>query len=279
MKKLSVSLMLMIVFLTVGVNAQKGEITFSKSAKTTENTTEFKSGEFIFAHVKFAQPVAGMLTLSDKPVTFVTEFYSKGKMIDDEMFGFDLAKVKGAKQTTLILPIVSDPAGDIPLWGKNLFSTRLPASLAKLPEGSHEIEYKVKSYNYKDATESLAEGKFTLIIEAGAQAWFKKNEKDSYDAFTKRGVTTVDASARDVAMGVVGGKNVITLVNNCGKSVWMRKLGGSDKTEYRLAPGQEMKYDRDTGYLEEWNFTTKKWNTVSKIWEPGANGKANICGK
>lgn len=279
MKKKSPFLLLFLACFQLTVFAQSNSVTFSKTSKTAESTTEFKSGEFIYAHVKFPQAVAGMLTLSDKPVTFVTEFYSKNKLIDDEMFGFDLAKVKGSKQTTLILPIVSDPTVDIPLWGKNLFSIRLPASLAKLPEGKHEIEYKVKSYNYKDANESMAEGKFTLVIETGAQAWFKKNEKDSYDAFTKRGVSTVDVSERDLAMGVVGGKNVITLVNNCGKSVWMRKLGGSDKTEYRLANGQEMKYDRGTGYLEEWNFTTQKWNTISKIWEPGANGKANICGK
>jgi len=272
-------LILLLAVINLSATGQTGEITFSKSAKNAENTTVFKSGEFIFAHVKFKQTVAGLLALSDKPVTFVTEFYSNGKMIDDEMFGFDLAKVKNAQQTTLIFPIVSDPNADLPLWGKNLFSTRLPAALAKLPEGKHEIEYKVKSYNFKDAAESMAEGKFTLVIEVGAQAWYKKNEKESYDAFTKRGVTTVDVSERDLAMGVVGGKNVMTLINNCGKSVWLRKLAGSDKTEYRLSPGQDMKYDRDTGYLEEWNFTTQKWNTVSKIWEPDSKGKANICGK
>jgi len=59
----------------------------------------------------------------------------------------------------------------------------------------------------------------------------------------------------------------------------MRKASGSDKTEYRLSPGQTMRYDRDGGYLEEWNFGTKRWTTVTKVWSPGPDGKANICQK
>lgn len=277
MKKNKFLLVLAILVFSFSISAQTGEIKFSKSSKTIENAAEFKSGEFIFAHVKFAKPISEMLILEDRPVTFLTEYYSKGKMIDDEMFGFDVAKVKGAKQNSIILPIISDPSGDVPAFGKNLFSTRLPAALAKLPEGTHEIEYVVKSYNYKDASEAMASGKFTLVIESGASAWYKKNEKDSYDSMTKRGVSSVIASERDVAMGVVGGKSVVTLVNNCGRSVWLRKASGSDKREYRLSPGQDMKYDRDSGYLEEWNFGTKKWNTVTKVFEADSSGKAQIC--
>ncbi len=270
-------LILALLVVNFSISAQTGEIKFSKSSKSVEESAQFKSGEFIFAHVNFGKPLGTMLTLEDRPVTFLTEYYSKGKMIDGEMFGFDVAKVKGAKQTSMVFPIISDPAGDIPAFGKNLFATRLPAALAKLPEGRHEIEYLVKSYNYKDASEALASGKFTLVIESGASAWYKKNEKDSYDSMTKRGVSTVIASERDVAMGVVGGKSVITLVNNCGRSVWLRKASGSDKREYRLAPGQDLKYDRDSGYLEEWNFGTKKWNTVTKVFEADSSGKAQIC--
>jgi len=158
-----------------------------------------------------------------------------------------------------------------------LLTIRLPAALAKLAPGKYEIEFKLKSYNYKDAAETMSTGKFVLVMDAGAKAWYAKNEKDAYEALTKRGVTTVIASERDVAMGVVGGTNVITLVNNCGKSVWLRKASGSDKREYRLAPGQDMKYDRDTGYLEEWNFTTQRWGMLTKVWEPDSTGKAKIC--
>lgn len=220
-----------------------------------------------------------MLTFNDRPVTLTVEFTSKGKVLEEEMYGFDQAKVKGTKDSSFVIPVISDPAGDVPLWGKNLFAIRLPGALAKLPAGSHEIDFDLKSYNYKDAGESIAKGKFTLVIAADAKAFYAKNEKDSYDAMTKRGVSTVTASARDVAMGVVGGTNVISLVNNCGRSVWMRRASGPDKTEYRLSPGQSMKYDRDSGYLEEWNFGTKKWNIVSKVWAADSTGKANICTK
>ncbi len=263
----------------VVASGQAGEVVFSKSPKTADAATSFNSGDLFFAHVKTSQAISSMLTFNDRPVTLTVEFTSKGKVLEEEMYGFDQAKVKGTKDSSFVIPVISDPAGDVPLWGKNLFAIRLPGALAKLPAGSHEIDFDLKSYNYKDAGESIAKGKFTLVIAADAKAFYAKNEKDSYDAMTKRGVSTVTASARDVAMGVVGGTNVISLVNNCGRSVWMRRASGPDKTEYRLSPGQSMKYDRDSGYLEEWNFGTKKWNIVSKVWAADSTGKANICTK
>lgn len=263
----------------VAAAAQVGEVKFSKSPKTADGSTSFNSGEYIFAHIKTPQPIASMLTFNDRPVTLSVEFSSNGKLLDEEMYGFDQTKVKGAKDASFVLPVVSDPAGDVPLFGKNLFAIRLSGALAKLPVGSYEIAFDLKSYNYKDAGESIAKGKFTLVIGSDAKAFYAKNEKDSYDSMTKRGVSTVTASARDVAMGVIGGTNVVTLVNNCGRSVWMRKASSSDKTEYRLSSGQTMKYDRDSGYLEEWNFKTLKWATVSKVWSADSTGKANICAK
>ncbi|MFZ1700647.1 MAG: hypothetical protein WBO10_00790 [Pyrinomonadaceae bacterium] len=278
MKNLLASILFSLVFFG-SAYAQTGEVKFSRSPTTADGSLDFKSGEYVFAHIKTAQPIASMLTLNERPVTFLVEFSSKGNLLEEEMYGFDTAKVRGAKQAEFVLPVISDPAGDVPLFGKNLFAIRLPGALGKLSAGSHEIEFDLKSYNYKDAGESIAKDKFTLTIGADAKAFYAKNEKDSYDAMTQRGVSTVTASARDVAMGVVGGTSVITLVNNCGRSVWLRKALGSDKAEYRLSAGQTMKYDRDSGYLEEWNFGTKKWATVSKVWSADSTGKANICTK
>lgn len=272
-------LVLSCVFLSTTGFAQTAEIVFSKSSKNAEAASEFSSGEYIFAQVKFSKPLSGVLTFNDKPVTLIAEYYLKGKMIDDEMFGFEAANIKNSKQTSIVLPVISDTSNDVTTFGKNLFAVRLPASFAKLPDGKHEIEYKLNSYNFKDGSEPVAVGKFTLSIQSGAKIWYVQNEKDAMAAFSKRGITSVNVSARDAAMGVVGGTSVVTLVNNCGKSVWLRKAIGSDKTEYRLSPGQTMKYDRDSGYLEEWNFGTKKWNTVTKVWNSDANGKANICTK
>lgn len=279
MKKTVLHFVLVVLAFCQTTFAQSNEITFSKSPKTREIVTEFKSGEFIFAHLKFSQPISGILNITEKPVTLIAEYYLKDKMLDGEMFGFEAVHVKKSKANSIILPIISDTTIDVPAFGKNLFSTRLPAVLAKLPEGNHEIEFKLKSYEFKDGNELLVTGKFTIIIESGSRAWYQQNEKDAMAAFSKRGINSVVVSERDYAMGVVGGTSVVTLVNNCGKSVWLRKAIGSDKTEYRLAPGQTMKYDRDSGYLEEWNFGTKKWATVSKIWEPDTSGKANICSK
>lgn len=279
MKLRSILALCTILVFAFAAEAQTGEVKFSKSAKAADGSVEFNSGEFIYAHIAFPQAISGMLTLNERPVTLVAEFYSKGKMLEEDMFGFDTAAVRGSKQTSIVIPVVSDPAGDVPSFGKNLFSTRLPAELAKLPEGRHEIELQLKSYNFKDATEVMAKGTFTLVIAGGARAWYQKNGNEAFEAMAKRGVTSVNVSARDAAMGVVGGTSVITLVNNCGRSVWMRKASGSDKTEYRLSPGQTMRYDRDGGYLEEWNFGTKRWTTVTKVWSPGPDGKANICQK
>lgn len=278
MKRILFLILLVMIYAIVSF-AQTTEIKFSKSSKNAENVSEFKSGEFIYVHLKFAQPLANILTIGEKPTTLIAEYYNKGKMMDDEMFGFEAANVKKSKQSMVILPIISDTANDVNNYGKNLFSVRLPASLAKLPEGKHEIEFKLKSYEYKNGDEPLATGKFTLSVESGSTSWFKQNEKDAMAAFSKRGITSVDVSARDAAMGVVGGTSVITLVNNCGKSVWLRKANSSDKTEYRLAPGDTMRYDRDGSNLEEWNFGTQKWSGVTKVWTVNTNGRANICSK
>lgn len=279
MKTLTLSFLLAISAMLAAVEIRANEVRFSTSSTGTASATEFRSGEYIYAHVKFKTPPASVFSYNGRPVTFSAEFYSGGKMLEEEMFGFDETKVKGSKQDVIVFPVVSDPAVDVPAFGKNLFATRIGSEFGKLTPGRHEIEFRLKSYNYKDGSENMAVGKFTLIVEAGAAAWYKKNAAESYDAMVKRGVTTVTASARDIAMGVVGGTSVITLVNNCGRSVWLRKALGSDKTEYRLSPGQSMKYDRDSGYLEEWNFGTRKWNTVTKVWTPGPDGKANICQK
>lgn len=279
MKQKTTLLLTVMLFIAGNCLAQNGEVKFSKSPKSADGSTEFTSGEHIYAHVSFKVPIASLLKIENRPVNFTTEISSGGKLLEEEMFPFDQNVVRSSKSTTMIVPVISnpDPAADVPNFGKNLFAFRLPAVLAKTAPGSYEIEFVLKSYNFKDAGEPLAKGSFKLTIGAGSSAWFKTNEKDSYDALSARGVKGIVVSERDIQMGAVGGTNVITLVNNCGRSVWLRKASGSDKREYRLAPKQEMRYDRDAGYLEEWNFGTKKWTTVTKVWAPGPNGKANIC--
>lgn len=73
-----------------------------------------------------------------------------------------------------------------------------------------------------------------------------------------------------------GGPQIVTFVNNCKMTVWLRKCIGSDKREYRLSPGATMQYDLNDSYLEQWNFSTGKWGSIS--YKGVTDGsKINVC--
>lgn len=264
---------LVLVVMGISVSAQNVEIVFSKSLKETDKATEFKSGEYIYAHLKFNKPFAQVLTVGTTYISFTSELYAGSRLLAEEFSsGHDPDKVRNAKETTYIIPIVSNPDVDMFNLGTKKFAFEMPLGLSKLSPGTHEIQLKVKSGAYKDGSEYLATGKFTLTVDANGQAWYQKNEKDSRNAQVRKGSSAKVESYTETS-------SVITLVNNCGRSVWLRYALGSDKTEYRLGPGQTMKYNTDYGYLEEWNFGTKKWTTVKTMFKTDANGKANICTK
>ena len=84
---------------------------------------------------------------------------------------------------------------------------------------------------------------------------------------------------KSIFLGVLVVKHYKNVRSKGNRAIRKRKAGSSDKTEYRLSSGQTMKYDRDSGYLEEWNFKTLKWGTVSTVWSADSTGKANICAK
>jgi len=73
-----------------------------------------------------------------------------------------------------------------------------------------------------------------------------------------------------------GGPEIVTFMNNCKSTVWLRKSIGSDKKEFRLSPGGSMQYDLNDGYLEQWNFSTGKWGSIG--YKGTTDGsKINIC--
>lgn len=73
-----------------------------------------------------------------------------------------------------------------------------------------------------------------------------------------------------------GGPQIVTFVNNCKMTVWLRKNIGSDKREYRLSSGSTMQYDLNDGYLQQWNFSTGKWGSIG--YKGVTDGsKINIC--
>lgn len=258
--------------MSAGVNAQAFEIVFSKSPKVAEPVTEFRSGDFIYAHIKFNKPIGEVLTIGTTNISFTSELYAGTRQIGEEFSaGHDPDRVKAAKDTAYVIPIVSDPAVDLFNIGAKKFAFEMPMALSRLSEGSHEMELKVKSYAYQDGASYIATGKFRLNVESGAQAWYQKNEKDARNAQLRKG------SSANILSASVETSGVITLVNNCKRNVWLRFALGSDKTEYRLGPGQTMRYNTDYGYLEEWNFGTRRWGTVKTMFSADKNGRANIC--
>ena len=262
-----------LMILTVSISAQDAEIIFSKSLKESDKATEFTSGDYIYAHLKFNKPFAQVLNVGTTYVSFTSELYAGSRLLAEEFSaGHDPDKVRSAKETTYLIPIVSNPDVDLFNLGSKKFAFEMPLGLSKLTPGTHQIELRVKSGSYKDGSSYLATGRFNLTIGPDGQAWYQKNEKDARNAQIRKG-----SSARVTSYTETTG--IITLVNNCGRSVWLRYALGSDKSEYRLGAGQTMRYNTDNGYLEEWNFGTKKWNTITTMFKTDANGRANICNK
>lgn len=252
----------------------QAEIVFSKSAKTADGSTEFKSGDFIYAHIKFSRPISDVLTVGTTSISFASELYAGSRLLGEEFSaGHDPDKIRNAKETSYIIPVVSDPAFDLFNFGAKKFAFEMPRGLSKLTEGTHEIQLKVKSYAFKDGNDYLVTGKFNLTVGNDGQDWYQKNEQAARDAQLRKG-----SSAKILAPSTTTSITV-TLVNNCGRSVWLRFALGSDKAEHRLSPGQTLKYNSDYGYLEEWNFGTKKWTTVKNMFAADKNGRANICKK
>ncbi len=263
-----------LIALSLPAIAQDAEIVFSRSPKAAEGATDFKSGEYIYAHIKFNKPISEVLTVESSYISFTSELYAGSRMLGEEFSaGHDPDKIRSAKETIYVIPIVSDPAFDLFNFGSKKFAFEMPKGLGKLNEGTHEIQLKVKSYAYKDGGDYLAMGKFNLSVESGAQVWYQKNEQAARDAQLRKG------SSANILSASTTGSSVMTLVNNCKRSVWLRFALGSDKKEHRLGPGQTMRYNTDYGYLEEWNFGTKKWTTVKTMFSPDSSGKANICAK
>lgn len=267
------TLIFLLLVSSIGISAQDAQIVFSRSLKETDKATEFRSGEFIYAHVKFNKPIGQVLTVGTTYISFTSELFAGSRLLAEEFSaGHDPDKVRSAKETSYVIPIVSDPAVELFNLGSKKFAFEMPLGLSKLSPGTHEIELKVKSGAYRDGGAYLATGKFTLTVAADGQAWYQKNEKEARDAQIRRGSTAKVTSYTQTSP-------IVTLVNNCGRSVWLRYASGSDKTEYRLSAGQTMRYNSDHGYLEQWNFGTRKWNTVTNMFRADANGRANICPK
>jgi hypothetical protein len=87
---------------------QVGQASLSQYASKNDGATAFKSGDFIYAHVKLTKPLADLVAIEDgKPVTLSIEILENGKSIERDDFPLDAKKVKGNTTAEFVLPITS----------------------------------------------------------------------------------------------------------------------------------------------------------------------------
>lgn len=167
----------------------------------------------------------------------------------------------------LFIDLVANPEH---LFFKNQ-TTAFVDAMAALPAGMHkltlvaEIEYskgKKKVIGYRNFTFNSTAGnpKYKAISEKLAKR-FSMTENELNAEFWEK----------------FGGPDVVTLVNNCSATVWLRKSLGSDKAEVRIPSGGTFRYDTNDGYLEQWNFKTMRWSSVSDFFSNRQGDKVNIC--
>lgn len=165
---------------------QVGQVSLSQYASKNDGATAFKSGNFIYAHVKLNKPLSELVAIEDgKPVTLSIEILENGKSIERDDFPLDAQNVKSKPTTDFALPIISNPTVPCEAFGKYLYAIYLPKAFASLPAGKRDLECRVNCYAYKGGKEPLASVKFSLAIEADAKSFYEKNAKETYNEMVK----------------------------------------------------------------------------------------------
>lgn len=168
------------------VGGQAGQVSLSQYASKNDGATAFKSGDFIYAHVKLSKPLADLVTIEDgKPVTLSIEILENGKSIERDNFPLDAKEVKGKMAAEFVLPIISNPTVPCESFGKYHYAIYMPKAFAALSNGAHNLECRVNCYAYKGGKEPLGSAKFSLAVESGAKAVYEKNAKEVYNEMVK----------------------------------------------------------------------------------------------
>jgi hypothetical protein len=165
---------------------QVGQASLSQYASKNDGATAFKSGDFIYAHVKLTKPLADLVAIEDgKPVTLSIEILENGKSIERDDFPLDAKQVRGNKAMEFVLPVISNPTVPCEAFGKYHFAIYLPKAFANFSASKHDLECRVNCYAYKGGKEPLAVVKFALVVEADAKAFYEKNAKETYNEMVK----------------------------------------------------------------------------------------------
>lgn len=206
---------------------QVGQASLSQYASKNDGATAFKSGDFIYAHVRLPKPLADLVTIEEgKPVTLSIEILENGKSIERDDFPLDAKQVKGNKTAEFVLPVISNPTVPCESFGKYHYATYLPKAFAMLAAGTRNMECRVNCYAYKGGKEPLASAKFSLAVESGAKAFYEKNAKEVYHEMVKgiappsqAEVDAANAKMKSMPSGDMGDKYFKVSFKNIGSKV------------------------------------------------------------
>ncbi len=136
---------------------------------------------------------------------------------------------------------------------KSAFSVVFMEALAKLPAGNHKLKF---VYEIASGNDSEFVGLRTVTYKAktGNPTFTKWAEE------TQAQIEMSNAELGNLSFLRSPSNDWVYYENNCGRTVWLRQ---DDYKEYYLYPGDQGKFDRNNGYMEQWNFGTWEWNSVN----------------
>ncbi len=126
-------------------------------------------------------------------------------------------------------------------------------ALAKLPAGNHKLRL-VWEMTSGDKTDIVAVRTVTFSSKSGNPK-YTKWAKDTEDL-----LLLSRNEMQDLAFSTSSSTDYVYYVNTCGRLVWIRQ---ESVKEYYMYSGDKIKLDRSRGYIEQWNFGTKKWKTTN----------------
>ncbi len=138
------------------------------------------------------------------------------------------------------------------LNNKKAFSSFFMSALSKLPEGSHDLKiiYEIAADKDDDIV-----GLRTITFQSkGGNPIYTKWAK-----LTQEQLEMTESELGNLRFLRSPSADWAVYVNNCGTIVWLRQ---DQYKEYYLYSGDEGKFDRAGGPLEQWNFGTLKWNNI-----------------
>lgn len=140
-----------------------------------------------------------------------------------------------------------------PIYAVDYFTGNFMEALAKLPAGTHKLKFvwEISSDNDKDIV-----GVRTVTFKSdGKNLKYIKWGKETNEL-----ILLSLSEISNLAFSTSSSNDFAYYVNTCGRLIWIRQNG---TTEYYMYPGDKIKFDRSSGYIEQWNFGTKKWKNTN----------------